>query len=218
MPISDDLEDLNLSVELISPGRQNRRGVPLTPVFVTIHNTSNVQPGANAAAHSRFVRNTGFYTLPSGKKNWVSWHFTVDDKQAIQHLPTDERGIHAGAGNGKSLAIEVCMHRGIDQVKANDRAALLTAALLHDLKLTSSAVRTHKSWTGKDCPALLLKDWNGFIAKVDAGLAKLASVPNRLIPDAGSSGFAKSQVQADPEIDDGDLDHELLEAELVTSE
>jgi N-acetylmuramoyl-L-alanine amidase CwlA len=46
-----------------------------------------------------------FYTLPSGKKNWVSWHFTVDDVEAVQHLPITERAIHAGAGNG-GLGIE----------------------------------------------------------------------------------------------------------------
>lgn len=75
----------------------------------------------------------------------------------VKHLPTDEQAYHAGSdANRKSLAIEICMHQGIDQKQANLRAARLAAALLYDLKLTIDQVVTHRSWTGKKCPTLLV--------------------------------------------------------------
>ena len=151
-------ESLNLRVELIADGRPNRSGVSISPTKVTIHNTSNTGVGANAAAHSKWVRNTGYYTLPSGKKNWVSWHFTVDDTEVIRHLPLGEKGWHAGSaeGNATSIGVEVCMHSGIDQAAAFDRAARLVATLLYDLNLSIADVVTHRKWTGKNCPVLLL--------------------------------------------------------------
>ena len=116
-------QSLNLIEELVAVRRPNRSGTPMAPHSVTIHNTSNAGSNADARAHSRFVRNTGFYTLPSGKKNFVSWHYTVDDGCVIKQLPINERAIHAGAGNGASIGIEVCMHKEINQPAANDRAA-----------------------------------------------------------------------------------------------
>ena len=151
-------KQLNLSEELIPSGKRNRPGTKIKPAFITIHNTDNVKAGADATAHSSFVRKTGHYVnKKTGKVTWVSWHYTVDDKRVIQHLPIKERGYHAGTdGNGRSVAIEICMHKGIDQEAAFLRAARLVAALLHDLKLKDTAVVTHQSWTSKACPQLLL--------------------------------------------------------------
>lgn len=153
---------LNLSVEMIPTGRPNRSGRQIAATHLTVHNTSNTNRGANAKAHSRFVREKGFYVLPSGKTNHVSWHYTVDDTRVIKHLPVNERAIHAGNGNGVSLGIEICMHAGIDQNAANERAARLIAVLMHDLKIPKANIRSHKSWTGKSCPTLLLSKFDGF--------------------------------------------------------
>lgn len=99
-------ESLNLEVELIPEGRPNRPGTPLKASKLTVHNTSNTAKGADAKKHSKWVRETGYYTLPNGKKNWVSWHFTVDDVRVIKHLPIGEKGWHSGHGNSTSLGIE----------------------------------------------------------------------------------------------------------------
>lgn len=65
-----------------------RPGIPMNPRWVTVHETSNNKAGANAEAHARL--------LERGNTRTASWHFTVDDKQIIQHLPTNEIGWHAG--------------------------------------------------------------------------------------------------------------------------
>jgi N-acetylmuramoyl-L-alanine amidase len=129
---------LNLKVEFIPEGKQNRSGKKIVPQYITVHNTSNAGAGANADAHSRFVRNTGFYNIVSNgvtKKNWVSWHYTVDDICVIKHLPVNEHAIHAGAANSQSIGIETCMHKEINQHAADERVASLVAALLFDLNL-----------------------------------------------------------------------------------
>ncbi len=163
-------QSLNLQVMQISAGKPNRPGTVIAPKKITIHNTSNTNRGANAAAHGKFVKDVGYYTLQNGQKNWVSWHYTVDDLMVVQHLPLNEMGWHAGPnGNVQSLGIEICMHQGINQDAAYDRAARLCACLLFDMKLKSNSVVTHKFWTGKNCPALLLQGnlWAKFLQTVE---------------------------------------------------
>lgn len=206
-------QSLNLIEELVAPGRPNRPGSPIAPRYVTIHNTSNTGSKADARAHSRFVRNTGYYTLPSGKKNYVSWHYTVDDVCVCKHLPINERAIHAGAANGVSVGIEVCMHREIDQAAANDRAARLVAALLHDLKLSTAAMRTHKSWTGKACPVLLLPQWEAFVDRVQETMDSLVLQQDDLLLEADEREAIESTPPADFDPDapaEEDHDHDAV--------
>jgi N-acetylmuramoyl-L-alanine amidase len=172
---------INLKEELIAAGKHNRPGTIIKPSKITIHNTSNADPGANADMHSKFVRNTGYYILKNPKtgvdeKHWVSWHFTVDDRVAIKHIPLNEEAYHAGTkANVASLAIEICMYKGIAQDKANERGAMLAALLCYDLSLPLASVVTHQSWTKKNCPELLLKTWDSFIGKINGYLTKLKS-------------------------------------------
>ena len=161
------LQLIALSEELVPAGKGNRPGTRIAPKFVTIHNTSNTNPGADAKAHSRFVRNTGFYMI-NGKQNWVSWHYTVDDEVALRHLPPTEKGYHAGPANSVSIAIEVCMNQGIDRTAADLRAARLAALLLFDFGLGIAGLRTDQSWTGKNCPTLLIPRWAAFVAQVES--------------------------------------------------
>ena len=150
---------LNLETDWIPEGRRNRTGLTLKPDFITIHNTGNANVGADAKMHARWVRDTGFYvSKKTGKRSYVSWHYTVDDKRVIRHLPITERGIHAGGGDGnrRSIAIEICMNKGIDQQEAFARAARLVAALRHDLSIPDDNVVPHHHWSGKECPVLLL--------------------------------------------------------------
>ena len=160
-------QSLNLSQELIPQGRRNRPGTAIAARYITIHNTSNTSPGADADAHSRFVRNTGYY-IHNGRRIDVSWHYTVDDKKVIKHLPINEFAYHAGqSGNSQSVAIETCMHSGINQPAADDRLARLVAVLRYDLDLQRDRVVPHRHWTGKNCPILLLPKWESFLDIVD---------------------------------------------------
>lgn len=155
---------MNIIKDFISKGRRNRPGYSMTPKFVTIHNTGNKNKGADAAMHARYIKNLSGTT---------SWHFTVDDKSIYQHIPTNENAWHAGdgkygTGNRQSIGIEICMNEGIDQLKAEENAAKLTAYLLKLYNLNISAVKKHQDWSGKYCPSVLISSgrWNEFISDV----------------------------------------------------
>jgi hypothetical protein len=169
---------LNIQQMLIPADHTNRPGKHLNVAGITIHNTDNTDKRANAHAHATFVADTGYYKI-NGQKHWVSWHYTVDDREVWQSLPNDEIGWHAGPGNSKTIGIEICMNDGIDQAAANERAAALAAGLLHDHKLGVDSLYTHHRWTGKKCPVLLLNGskegskWSGFKALVEKGLIAL---------------------------------------------
>ncbi|HMS56527.1 MAG TPA: N-acetylmuramoyl-L-alanine amidase [Fimbriimonadaceae bacterium] len=170
---------LNLQYIPIPSGKRNRPGGKTTKTSITIHNTSNTGKGAHALAHSAWVNNTGFYWLKDKngkpiKKNYVSWHYTVDELRVVKHLPVHEHAIHSGKaeGNKTSIGIEICMNSDMDFAKASDRAAKLVAVLMKALDIPLSAVYTHYDWTGKKCPALMLDGgqpgakWDSFKAKV----------------------------------------------------
>jgi hypothetical protein len=151
-------ERLNLEIDLIPESNSNRPGTNIEPRFITIHNTDNTGRGADARAHAVYVKGQ------DAQNRKVSWHYTVDDKRCIKHLPINEKGWHAGSseGNKKSIGIEICMNQGIDQAAANQRAASLAAILMYDLSIPLNNVVTHKHWTGKQCPRLLINSWDQF--------------------------------------------------------
>lgn len=162
---------LGLRQGLIPADATNRPGTPLRPAAITVHNTANRSPGAHAEMHRRYLLGT------DAREREVSWHFTVDDTEAIQHLPRDEVGWHAGRlANAASIGVEICEHQGIDQDAADDRAALLVALLMTEESIPLAGVRSHRSWTGKDCPRVLLQTpggWERFLARVAAHGASL---------------------------------------------
>jgi hypothetical protein len=159
-------DELNITVDLIPRSNSNRPGTPLHPTKITIHNTDNDEPGADARAHCRYQKGD------DAQRRQVSWHFSVDDHSIYQSLPVDEVGWHAGTheGNANSIGIEICENRGIDQAAANDRAAKLTAAMLHELGISPGGnVVQHHDWSGKDCPRLLrhpATGWTAFLQNV----------------------------------------------------
>jgi len=196
--------------ELIAKDRINRPGNKMTPTTITIHNTDNTSPGAGAKAHSRFVRNTGYYML-NGKKHPVSWHFSVDDSYAIQHLPLDEVAFHAGTtANGSSLAIEICMNPDSDEARANSKAAALAAHLLRRYGLGIGALRRHNDWNpAKQCPRRLMapSKWSAFVAEVNGALADAAA-------DAADS-FAEEPIYAPAEVESFEIDHDAVAAAIL---
>ena len=205
---------LNIIQNHVPIGRRNRSQKKINPEWVTIHSTSNTGRTADALAHARFLINNGGYTLPSGRMNWVSWHFTVDDKSIVQHLPLDEEGYHCGAGNDKSIGIEICMNKGADTSKAIERAGALAAKYCYENNLPLKSVVQHHFWTTKNCPILLREDtysdvsWAEFLIS----LKKEMDVLTGGIPRTPKTVLPPSLVNTS---DSPDIDHNILE-KLIT--
>lgn len=175
MPTRSDLgASLDLEVNFIPENSVGRRNRKMVPTLITIHNTGNTDKGANANAHSKLVNRPQAYfyiSKKTGRKVYLTWHFTVDDGKVIKHLRLDEQGLHASSslGNSSSIGIEICMNSDIDQQAAFARAAKLVAVLRYDLGIKASNIRAHYNWSKKPCPALLLdnnklgKKWDNFL-------------------------------------------------------
>ena len=155
----------------------------------TVHNTANERAGADAEAHDTYLR--------AGRG--ISWHATADHDSIIEHLPLDEQGWHTGtnAGNTTSIGIEVCEYPATKAGRAKQAAATANAAWwiakqLHarGMQPTAKTVRTHKSWSGKECPRDILPHW----AKTPP---KPAPRPRMPLLRRGSVGGAVRTLQAD---------------------
>jgi N-acetylmuramoyl-L-alanine amidase len=159
---------------LLPKGRKHGRpGYKMTATSVTVHDTANAKAGADAEAHAKY--------LEGGRG--LSWHFTVDADSIVQHLPIDEQGWHTGtnAGNTTSIGVEVCEYPDTPdgrarRARAEDNAAWFVARLLHENKSLARVV-THKSWSGKNCPRVLLPRWDGFLAAVARYQGETSAAP-----------------------------------------
>lgn len=123
--------------------------LPMTPEYITIHETDNEAKGATDEAHARLQL--------SGNSRQASWHIQVDDDSAIQSLPFNEAAIAAGdgvngPGNRRSIHIEICVNKGGDFKKAVQNAADVTKSLMKKFNIPVSKVVQHNHWSGKNCP------------------------------------------------------------------
>lgn len=135
---------------------------------VTVHQTGNTSKGADAQAHANLQS--------KGNVRQASWHWQVDDKQAIQSYDHSAQCWHAGdgrtgEGNLNSIAVEICINSDGDYKKAVKNGAELVKKILDDEGLTTKDIRQHYDWTKKDCPAQIRakKDgisWDDFIDMV----------------------------------------------------
>lgn len=158
---------MNVVQDFIPAGRNNRPGILMQPVFITIHDTANASKGADALMHAKYLKGDECANRPA------SWHFTVDDKQIVQHLPLNEVAWHAGDGNGPgnmtSIAIEICENADGDRDKAEDNAAWLASDLLK--RFSVEDIVQHNHWSGKNCPHVIRareNGWNEFLERVNA--------------------------------------------------
>lgn len=147
----------------IPKGNANRPGLSMVPRYITIHTTANYNKGADALMHAKYVN--------SDPDTGVSWHFTVDDKRIVQHLPLNENGWHAGdgyngVGNRQSIGIEICENVDGDFEKAVDNAVWLVAKLMREHNIAIENVVPHQRWSGKNCPRPLLPRWNELIRRI----------------------------------------------------
>ncbi len=155
---------MNIIKEYIPQGRVNKSQLKMNPDYITIHDTGNKSKGADAKCHASFLKNTN---------KEVSWHFTVDNKNIYQHLPTYEVGWHAGDGNGKgnkkSVGIEICMNSDGDRYLAEQNAIELVAYLMGEYDIPIQNAVQHNHWSGKNCPQVIRargNGWKDFIQEV----------------------------------------------------
>lgn len=136
--------------------------------YITLHNTGMAQPKANAAFLSQSINNQ--------LEREASWHFSVDDYEAYQQVDLNMVAWHAGdsgnkygdiyynttynkwsigGGNSNSIGIETCVYKGCDYNMVMRNTAKLVAPLLVQYNLTTTDIRQHYDFSGKDCPQVL---------------------------------------------------------------
>lgn len=131
---------------------------------ICIHETDNTNRGANADAHSRLQAR--------GNSRKASWHWQVDDKEAIQSFTHEWRCWAAGSskGNNEAIHIEICVNSDGDYKKAVQNAAKLVAKILKEEQLTINDIVQHNYYSGKNCPRIMRKgniiSWNQFLTMV----------------------------------------------------
>lgn len=139
---------------------------------ITVHNTWNDASANNEVSY--MINNS----------NATSFHTAIDDKEVVQAIPYNRNAHHAGDGSGdgnrKSISIEICYSKsgGERYKKAEALATKYIAQLLHERKWGIDRVRTHKSWSGKNCPHRILDEgrWNSFLKRVEDQLKILNGV------------------------------------------
>lgn len=139
----------------------------MTPKGITVHNTANDASARNEIA---YMTNNDYET---------SFHYAVDDKEAVQGLPLNRNGWHASDGNGPgnrtTIAIEICYSKsgGERFDKAEENAAELIADLLKKYGWDISVVKRHYDYAPdkKYCPHRTMdKGWGRFLNMIKAKL------------------------------------------------
>lgn len=178
------------------PKDKYQRKCPYTmtnPIYVTIHNTWNTATASQEIAY-----------MQSNDKA-ISFHWAVDEKEAVQGIPMDRNAWHAGdgtygKGNRRTIAIEIARSRSPESLSngAEDNGAILTAMLLKQFDLTVDDVVKHQDWSGKYCPHRILdeKGWATFLNKVEDEYQKLSGVKTEVQPAVIKEGSFKVKVTA----------------------
>jgi N-acetylmuramoyl-L-alanine amidase len=179
------MREVNLKTDMVRRGTHGRKVVrPMVPRYITIHSTENYT--ADARQHALALKRGALrspITRDGNRIGYLIWHFTVDDHEAIQHMPTNEQGEHAdfhGPGNRLSIAIEMCENRGSNRMATLERTAKLTAILMHKKGIPLRNVVPHYHWPrhgkhppNKNCPHFLMDhgrpgaQWRAFLGRVN---------------------------------------------------
>ena len=191
------LAECGVKMDLIPSGRHGRRYYrPMSPRYITIHSTQNYS--GNAWQHALALKRGALRATRRKGGNrigYLTWHFTVQQDVAVQHLPCREQGEHAdfdGPGNNYSIGIEMCEHRGNDLARTIDRTARLAAYLSFVYRIPVSNVVPHYHWPRhgtsplhKDCPHFLLENgrpgrtWRWFLGRVQMHYNRIIPGPAR---------------------------------------
>lgn len=143
---------------------------------ITVHNTANDASALNEIA---YMTNNNYE---------ISYHYAVDDIQAVQGLPLNRNGWHAsdglGPGNMSTIAIEICysLSGGYRFDKAEENAAELIAFLLKEYGWGIDKVKRHYDYAPnkKYCPHRTMdKGWDRFLNMVRSKMSGSETVtPN----------------------------------------
>ena len=159
--------------------------------FVTVHETGNRNPAADALMHRNFVHN-------GGGEHAVSFHFVIDQDDAYQLIYLNENAWHAsdgftGRGNRDTIAIETCQNG--DKHRTRNNLAYLIAELYRNpgrfawrgdvgrqddlpAELMKERTKRHYDWAPdkKWCPEFILNEgvWPDLLNAVAAELKDLA--------------------------------------------
>lgn len=177
----NNIGGIPVKVDIIQPSglRNVRTLIPMVAKGITVHNTGNTGVGSGDEAHGNYLKN-----VEKVDKDYVSWHFTVDEDSITQHLPMNEVGYHAGdggngPGNGSTIGIEIAECG--NYVKSEANGIKLICWLLKEYNFSYDSVKPHRYYSleKKLCPRRILKsentwsgDWTGFIntrVKVEYG-------------------------------------------------
>lgn len=146
-----------------------------TPDRIVVHNTANDAPAENEAS----------YMLNNDRE--VSFHYAVDDVEAIQCLPLERNawasGDGRGPGNMNGIHIEICwsLSGGERFTQAERNTAELIARLLHGRGWGLDRVTKHQDYDGKYCPHRTLDlGWGRFLAMVEEKLRQLEKEEERV--------------------------------------
>ena len=123
-------------------------GIGNKKTHICVHETDNTRSGSDADAHSRLQRN--------GNSRQASWHWQVDDVEAVQSFTHDVRCWAAGTnGNNEAIHVEICVNGDGNYQKAVQNAAALVAKIMKDEGIPASRVVQHSHYTGKNCPRIM---------------------------------------------------------------
>ena len=154
---------INIRKNLVEEGKWGIKcPFPMQPKFVVIHNTANDATAENEIAYMK--RND----------NEVSFHYAVDEKEAVQGILEDRNAWHAGdggrgEGNRYGIAIEICYSKsgGEKFEKAERNAAALAADILKRYGWGVEKIKKHRDFSKKYCPHRTLDlGWDRFVDMV----------------------------------------------------
>lgn len=166
----------------------------MSPEGICIHNTANDASAKNEVS----------YML--GNKSSTSFHYAVDDQEAVHGIPDGRNAWHAGdgsvgRGNRKYISIEICYSKsgGPRFETAMKNAAELTAMLLKKYGWDTARVKKHQDFSGKYCPHRILSDygWDYFLNLVRTELDESEGCASTSMPvlQKGAKGDAVKQLQ-----------------------
>lgn len=145
----------------------------MTPRFIVVHNTAN---DASAENEINYMKNNN---------NEVSFHYAVDDKEAVQGIEFNRNAWHAGDGangngNRNGIAIEICYSKsGGDRFnKAEQNAIELIADLLKKYGWGTDKVKKHNDFCNTSCPHRTKEHWNDFINAISNKLDSNTNTSN----------------------------------------
>ncbi len=156
-----DIAGIPFKAKIVKPSGNNNvlTNTPMvSPIGVTVHNTANIRPTADAMAHAKNLQR-----IEIADKGYIGVHFFIDEKQIVQSIPLNMVTWHAGdgvdgTGNLKTISIEICENGDLE--KATKNAMVLVASLINTYP--NLKIYKHQDWSGKYCPRRILDQPNGW--------------------------------------------------------